>query len=99
MPQIEAIRSLRLSQGIFSVVNLALASYSKSISLAYLILWFVTRNVGIVVHELVQTTQQHVTSDVAISLVAACVSVVSVLCAPGAANLSKKCMYKPSLPR
>ncbi|UPX14095.1 uncharacterized protein EKO05_0004586 [Ascochyta rabiei] len=69
MTRVEAVRSLRISQGIFSIVNFGLASY--------------------LVHELAQTTQQHVTSDVFISLVAACVSVIGVLCAPRAANLSK----------
>ncbi|KAF1358310.1 hypothetical protein EJ07DRAFT_124777 [Lizonia empirigonia] len=70
MPRDEAVRSLRLSQGIFTVVNLGLASY--------------------LVHDLAQANQRHVTSSVAISLVAACVSAISVMSAPGAGGLPRK---------
>lgn len=99
MPRDEAVRALRLSQGIFTAVNLGLASYRKLRSLVKYPLSHASLNFEIVVHDLAQANQRHVTSSAAISLVAACVSAISIMSAPGVGGLPRKRMYRTSLLR
>ncbi|KAL7774102.1 hypothetical protein CFE70_004071 [Pyrenophora teres f. teres 0-1] len=58
MSQVEAIQSLRVSQGIFTVVNLALSSYPPKLFIAFGIDWVVAFvNLGALIALAVLTTK------------------------------------------
>lgn len=87
MSAIAAIRSLRLSQGIFTAVNLGLASYRKSANFMHHLEQPLNRPT--VTHEV-----GNLTSNATVSLVAACVSIVGALCAPSASDITaRNCTY------